>query len=170
MTTGIAEEQRQHREILKKVEEDMKDLRQLLEKQENAVCGTKENMEGRVQEIENTAVKLLKQSYENNIIMKETEHLRSACDQMDEAFEKVLEERNKLLAARLTDHNNNAELNETAGCEQGTGTLSSSKSYENATSPVDLKQSKSEGKFAVRVFLQITNTLDRCSVNGATPK
>ena len=146
MLTDLEAEQHQQRETLKKLQEEIKDLRKLLEK-------------------------VVENSTESSV--KETEHSRSVCDQLDENVEKMSEELKK-----LTDYYNNTELNETAGCEQGTGlnlprqgeftmdvnTLSSSERHGNATSPIDLKQSKSEGKFASCVFLQITYIWDRCSV------
>ena len=130
----VEAEQHQQRETLKKLQEEIKDLRKLLEK-------------------------VVENSTESSV--KETEHMRSVFDQLDEDVEKVSEELKK-----LTDYNNNTELNETAGCEQGTGfnlprqgeftmavnTLSSSERRGKATLPVDLKQSKSEGKFAMCVI------------------
>lgn len=192
MTAALEDEQHQHRETLKKLEEEIKDLRKLL-LLEKVVDGTKA-METRVQEIE-TTLKLLKESTENsvkNAVVQKTEHLmKSVCDQMEEdfrtlineIFEKMSEE-HKESVAKLTDYNNNAELQKTAGCEQGmcfnspregefamvVDTLSSSERQENATLPVDLKQSKSEGKFALRVFLQITNTWDQCVLMGPSYK
>ena len=158
MITVLEKEQRQQGKALQMLVDEMKNLRELLP--EKVVDGTNA-METRVQKIE-TTLELMKGNENSlkNAVVETTEHLRSMCDQMDEDFKVFIEifekiSENKELVAKLTDYNNNVELKENSGCEQGQGeftmgvnNLSSSERQENATSPIDLKQSESEGKFS----------------------
>ena len=160
----VSDETAHLKERLKTLEEQVKSLFEFKREKD---CN--KTVETRVQEIIETTFKQLKESIENitkDCELEDMELLRKERDQMDER-EKTPEECKKLIE-KSSDWDDNVVLKESSGCENELAAERMPKALESNDLPVSLDrqenmrfdratppftpmQSKSEGKFSVRM-------------------